>query len=157
MFTCWLWAKGYGVAVLPRVTDLSVMKEGPLIQQAEIIFHVADCEDWAERVVRNSAYIKSTRGRTLEEEGFIHCSFRSQVARIAETYYGDQDGGIILTLNTSLLLAPIKVEQGVGTDELFPHVYGAINSEAIVAAQPYKEWQQSNDDEAPLSTSEAET
>jgi glutathione S-transferase len=45
----------------------------------ESIFHVTRADDWRAAQGR-AAYRISTRDRSLEEEGFIHCSYAHQVA-----------------------------------------------------------------------------
>ena len=37
------------------------------------IFHIATAADWAE-AQRTGSYTTSTRGRSLEQEGFVHAS-----------------------------------------------------------------------------------
>src|SRR5581483_10426166 len=51
-----------------------------------IVFHLAFAADWDE-ARRAGAYRMSTRGRTLDEEGFVHCSRADQVATVAANYY----------------------------------------------------------------------
>ena len=46
------------------------------------LFHIALPEDWVAAQVAG-AYTVSTRGRTLADEGYIHCSFADQVAATA--------------------------------------------------------------------------
>ena len=41
------------------------------------IFHLAEPQAWTDAQA-NGAYAVSTRGRTLAEEGFIHCSDEAQ-------------------------------------------------------------------------------
>jgi uncharacterized protein (DUF952 family) len=52
------------------------------------IYHIAVRADW-ERALADGAYTRSTVDRTLAEEGFIHASAASQVARTANAYYRD--------------------------------------------------------------------
>ena len=52
------------------------------------IFHIATSAEW-EAAQRSGAYTTSTRGVTLEQEGFIHCSRREQVAAVWRNYYAD--------------------------------------------------------------------
>lgn len=68
---------------------------------------------------------------SLVSEGFIHCSTRTQVARTAERFYRAQSGLVILCLDTERLGAALKLEPAHG--ELFPHVYGGIAIDSIVA------------------------
>ena len=48
------------------------------------IFHIATAADWAPHSARH--YTTSTRGRTLEQEGFIHASRREQVPTSGALY-----------------------------------------------------------------------
>ena len=56
------------------------------------IFHIARQTDW-EAAVDAGTYRESTLGRTLEQEGFIHCSQRQQVAGVANAFYRDVPPG----------------------------------------------------------------
>ena len=100
------------------------------------IFHLALPDDWhaARRVGR---YEISTRGRTLADEGFVHCSFEHQVAGTAQRFYADVDGLVLLTVDPDLLGAPVIVETAVAGGEEFPHVYGPIPIDAVVSFEPY--------------------
>src|SRR4029078_10901836 len=52
------------------------------------IFHIATASDWT-AAQRSGTYTTSTRGRTLEQEGFIHASRREQVAGVWEAVFAD--------------------------------------------------------------------
>lgn len=102
---------------------------------ARELFHVALPEDWeAARV--DGRYSISTRGRTLADEGFIHCSFAEQVATTIQRFYADVDEVILLRIDPHRLAAPVVVEDLVGTGEPFPHVYGPIPLDAVIDATP---------------------
>ncbi len=68
---------------------------------------------------------------SLASEGFVHCSTRSQIQRTAERFFRGQAGLVILCLEAQKLGAALKYEPADG--ELFPHVYGSIAVDAIVA------------------------
>lgn len=106
-----------------------------------IIYHVADPTDW-ELAFRsgNNQYVISTRYRTLEQEGFIHCSFRHQVEQIARRFYEDIDGGTVLSIDISRLQIELRVEPGIDTDEVYPHLYGPLNLDAVTSAEPFETW-----------------
>ena len=59
------------------------------------IVHIATAADW-ERAKVTGAYTTSTRGRTLEEEGFLHASREEQVEGVAAAYYADVDEPLVL-------------------------------------------------------------
>lgn len=101
-----------------------------------MIFHITTSETW-EKAKLNNEY----KSDTLEREGFIHCSTKSQIATIANTFYRDYEQLIVLAINPDKLLAEVKWESPVhpnpnvahNIDETatFPHVYGSINLEAV--------------------------
>ena len=100
----------------------------------EHIFHVTRADDW--RVAQGrGTYRLSTRDRTLEEEGFIHCSYAHQVAHVVATYFRDVDGLLVLVIDPQRVKAEIR-EESAGGDERFPHIYGPLNLDAVIEARP---------------------
>ena len=98
------------------------------------VFHIATAADWAS-AQRSGSYTTSTRGVTLEQEGFIHCSRREQVAAVWRTFYADAgEPLVLLTIDTERLTSPWQ-EDPVG-ETTYPHVYGPINTSAVVGVQP---------------------
>ncbi|GAA3048300.1 hypothetical protein GCM10010448_34250 [Streptomyces glomeratus] len=49
--------------------------------------HITERSLW-DAARETGTYQMSTRGRTLQEEGFIHCSTRAQLPRVAAFLYG---------------------------------------------------------------------
>jgi uncharacterized protein (DUF952 family) len=101
------------------------------------LFHVALAEDWAAAEVAG-VYTVSTRGRTLAEEGFIHCSFAEQVDATASRFYADVADAVVLRIDPARLSSPVVVEDLFGTGEEFPHVYGPIPVGAVVEVRPLR-------------------
>ena len=95
------------------------------------IFHVASPED-AALASDNRAYHTAS----LEAEGFIHCCTAEQLPGVLQRYYADIKEVVLLSLNSEALTSELVMENTVGGTELFPHVYGKINSEAILQAKP---------------------
>ena len=101
-----------------------------------IIYHIALQSDWHAAKVLGE-YRISTRGRTLEDEGFIHASYPDQVAGVAKAFYrGVGQPLVLLSVETSLLDSDVIAENTGGGIELFPHVYGPIAASAVVSADP---------------------
>jgi glutathione S-transferase len=105
------------------------------------LYHLALRGEWAE-ARRDGAYRRSTRGRSLEEVGFIHLSAAHQVQPTAQRFYGDLPSGELLLLSVDpqrLAAAGLAVmeEPAPGSGELFPHLYGALPLEAVLLAQPF--------------------
>ena len=95
------------------------------------IFHIATVADWAQ-AQGTGHYTTSTRGRTLEQEGFLHASRREQVpGTFARFYAGAGEPLVLLTIETDRLEVPWR-EDPVGEDT-FPHVYGPLSPVAVVA------------------------
>lgn len=93
------------------------------------IFHITKRGEW-ERAEREGVY----RTPTLESEGFIHCSRSDQVIRIANTLFAGQTGLVLLEIDTRRVGAEIRYENCEGGQELFPHIYGALDSGSVVRA-----------------------
>jgi glutathione S-transferase len=100
-----------------------------------LIYHIAYQHDWAE--ARSAGrYTVSTRGVSLSEQGFIHASTAGQVADTANQFYAGEHGLIVLVINERLLEAPVRYEQvGIGGD-VFPHIYGPVNIDAVLDTRP---------------------
>ncbi len=102
------------------------------------IYHIASAADWA-RAVRDGQYATSTRGRTLAEEGFIHASTAAQVAPVANAFYRDDPGPLVLLVIDPDLAGPeIRYEHVPGQAEPYPHIYGPLNAGAVVEARPFR-------------------
>ena len=94
----------------------------------QYVFHITTHTAW-------SAGKKSGeyRADSLEQVGFIHCCKAAQILRVANNYYAGQQGLRILMLDPNELKAKMCWEPGSDkADELFPHIYGPVNLEAVV-------------------------
>ena len=96
------------------------------------IYHIASRADWSEALAAGEYHV-STRGRTVEEEGFIHASTAGQVEGVANAFYADADAGdlLVLLIDPERLTAPLKYDPVHGADEPFPHIYGPLNVDAV--------------------------
>jgi uncharacterized protein (DUF952 family) len=93
----------------------------------ETIFHITKRVEW-ERAQMEGVY----RTPTLASEGFIHCSGSDQVIRTANTLFRGQTGLVLLEIDTRQVGAEIRHENCEGGQELFPHIYGALNLDSVV-------------------------
>jgi len=97
-----------------------------------MILHIVKRSEWMDAVERSS-YAPAS----LRVEGFIHCSTLAQVVGTANRFYRGQKGLVVLCIEESRLRAELQYEaptmlQGESTGELFPHVYGELNVDAVV-------------------------
>ncbi|MFD5860612.1 DUF952 domain-containing protein [Streptomyces chartreusis] len=104
------------------------------------ILHITERSLWEAARARGT-YEMSTRGRTLQEEGFIHCSTRAQLPSVAAFLYGSYDGPdelVVLVVDPARLEAPLRYEAPKPGGEEFPHVYGPIPVTAVVDVEVWK-------------------
>jgi uncharacterized protein (DUF952 family) len=73
---------------------------------------------------------------SLAEEGFIHCTTGADemVATANRHYRHDPRPFVVLTLDLGRIRSPVRIEDARG---IYPHVFGPIDREAIVAARPF--------------------
>ncbi len=101
------------------------------------LYHVTAAADWA-TAVQAGEYRLSTRGKTLAEVGFIHASHAHQVVRVADAFYRGLPGLVLLVIDPAAVRAEIREEPAPGTGERFPHIYGPLNADAVLAALPFE-------------------
>lgn len=102
-----------------------------------MIYHVSTPDEWAS-AQRDGAYRFSTRGQTLDEVGFIHCSRLDQLAGVLQAFYAGAGPLLLLTIDESRLSSEWRDDE-VAPGVFFPHVYGPIDLDAIVAVTALEE------------------
>ena len=99
------------------------------------IYHVASAEDWAQ-AQNQPTYAPAT----LPDDGFIHASHADQLERLKRSglFTADTEW-IILTIDPLRVQPEIRYEPGDDPPgvtsppgELFPHIYGPLNVDAVV-------------------------
>ena len=95
-----------------------------------IIFHIARRDAWAKREDPSSAGFYSPEMFPID--GFVHCSTHDQVVRVADARFRWQTSLVLLCIDTDKVNAAIRYENLEGGQELFPHIYGEINADAVV-------------------------
>ena len=99
------------------------------------IFHIAEAGGWADAQA-NGLYRRSTLGRTVEDEGFIHCSYRDQIAAVANTFYAGRKDLLLLVIDPARVASDIR-EEAVDGSERFPHIYGPLNLDAVTEVRSF--------------------
>lgn len=94
------------------------------------IYHLALRYAWDAAREAGEPYRRSTIDKSLDDEGFLHCSFQDQVQGVADRFYRSRADVLLLTIDSS------KVEAEVRTENLFPHLYGPLPIEAVVRVEP---------------------
>jgi len=92
-----------------------------------IIFHITRREAW-DKAEGEGVY----RSETFPTEGFIHCSTSDQVVQVANIRFRGQRGIVLLGIDTERVSADIRYENLEGGEQMFPHIYGEINVDAVM-------------------------
>lgn len=106
-----------------------------------VIYHIAAQSDW-EAAQQTGRYCSPS----LSEEGFIHCSTALQVERSANKFFSGRRDLLLLCIDPARLTSELRVEAPIdprtqqpeaGRSDLFPHIYGALNTDAVISAAPF--------------------
>lgn len=103
---------------------------------SQTILHIISRDAWES--ARQSAEI---RAPSLDSQGFIHFSSPRQVTRVADNIFPGVQDLLLLVVDVDKLTAPLRWEppdmpgeEAPPTGELFPHLYGPLNLDAVRAA-----------------------
>lgn len=92
------------------------------------IYHLSTKADWDEAQA-TGVYGRSTRDKSFEDVGFIHCSLPSQLTEVAEFLYDDCEEELVVlvmdwpTLESNALT--VCFEDG-GNGKSYPHIYAPL-------------------------------
>lgn len=89
-----------------------------------LIYHIVLPEIWA--AFDTELY----KHASLETEGFIHCSFAEQLDAVIERYYSGETSVVVLEIESDRLMSRMIKEPSTN-NEIYPHIYGPINRDAI--------------------------
>ena len=96
------------------------------------IFHLTPAATWAD-AQRAGVYAADS----LATEGFIHCSTAEQVVWVDNNPFRGRQDFVLLHIDSDRLSAPVKYENLEGGTQLFPHIYGPVNLDAIDDVTPF--------------------
>lgn len=93
------------------------------------LFHIIDAATW-QRVCGDVEY----RAASLAAEGFIHLSEERQWLATANRFFRGRADLLLLVIAPDRLSAAVRHEPADG--DLFPHLYGPLETAAVVAVYP---------------------
>jgi uncharacterized protein (DUF952 family) len=99
--------------------------------ESEFIYHVTTSKAW-EEAQANQSYMP----QDFEKDGFIHCSIERQIEGVLERFYQGQKGLVKLKIEKAKVQRPVLFELAEDLNELFPHIYGPLNLDSVVAVTP---------------------
>ena len=94
-----------------------------------MIYHIIKKEEWQE-AKKQGEY----RPLSLEKDGFIHCSDWDQVEGVANNLYEGEDDLLLLVIDENEVEPEIVYEDLYDLGEKFPHIYGTLDTEAVIDA-----------------------
>lgn len=92
-----------------------------------IIYHVTTAAEWT--AAKEKGFYETP---SLHTEGFIHCSEEHQVAAVLERYFAGKTNLVKLVIDTDKLTSRYVQEWSPSTQDTFPHIYGAIDLDAVI-------------------------
>jgi uncharacterized protein (DUF952 family) len=92
------------------------------------ILHITLADRWTK-----AKNLGSYRSDTLATEGFIHCSTLAQVVGSANRFFTGLQDVVVLVIDRDLVTSEIR-DEGADPNNLFPHIYGELNIDAVVTA-----------------------
>ena len=92
-----------------------------------MIYHITTKHQWEE--AKEQGFFAEP---SLITEGFIHNSTEAQVTGVLERYYKDKTDLLLMHIDEDKLEAKLKYELAPSVNEMFPHVFGNINLDAVV-------------------------
>ena len=92
-----------------------------------MIYHVISNAGWQKALLEGFYEADS-----LAKEGFIHASKEDQVAGVIQRFYKDKTDLILLHIDENKLTAELKYELAPSINEEFPHIFGRLNTDAVV-------------------------
>jgi uncharacterized protein (DUF952 family) len=92
-----------------------------------MIYHITTKLEW-----EHALLVKKYEAASLHEEGFIHMSHLHQIEGVLSRFFEGKRDLVKLNVDETKLNAEIKNELSPSLQESFPHVYGAINLDAVV-------------------------
>jgi uncharacterized protein (DUF952 family) len=95
-----------------------------------LIIHIVPENQWAD-AQRQGSY----QGDTLATEGFIHCSTPQQTLWVANGRFVGRRDLLLLCIDADRLRSELRYEESEA-NQLFPHIYGPLNLDAIVQVVP---------------------
>jgi uncharacterized protein (DUF952 family) len=96
------------------------------------IYHITTTSAW-QAAQQQDSYVHPS----LSTEGFIHCSYRHQVAETAQVHFKGQAELLLLRVDPTRLKAELKAEVS-RSGAAFPHLYGPLNLDAVERACPFE-------------------
>lgn len=95
-----------------------------------LIYHITSTQQWTEAQAKGFYEAPS-----LHTEGFIHCSKKHQVDGVLKRYYTGKTDLVKLIIDADKLTSLLQYDMASSVNEIFPHVHGPINLDAVTCTE----------------------
>lgn len=96
-----------------------------------ILYHIAPAQAWAAAIATGEY-----RTPDLPQTGFIHLCLPSQLDFVLHKFFPTRAGFLLLHIDPAKLSAPLKYEHSEPDQPPFPHLYGPLNTDAVLGVKP---------------------
>ncbi len=91
-----------------------------------MIYHITTPDRWQSALTKGIFETAS-----LQIEAFIHCCSKEQIQSVITRYYSHLQHLVVLEINESKITSLIQLELSPMVNQMFPHIYGHINLDAV--------------------------
>jgi uncharacterized protein (DUF952 family) len=96
-----------------------------------VIIHLILRADW-ERI-RGEPKLFS---ESVAQNGFVHCCLPEQVRGVLKQWFSSHKDVVAVEIDSNLLTSSLVFENLEGGSDLFPHIYGIVNLDAVIRWYP---------------------
>jgi uncharacterized protein (DUF952 family) len=97
-----------------------------------LITHITEQDLW-HKAKETGTYVH----KSLESDGFIHCSNLDQVIKVANYLFKGQENLLLLYIDEKKVNSKIVYEDLYNAGEKYPHIYGPLNIDAVVEVHDF--------------------
>lgn len=98
-----------------------------------MIFHITTQAQWES--AKTTGWVDAA---SLATEGFIHMCYPNQLDGVLSRHFSGKSDLIKLTIDLELIKEWVKVEYAAKPNDSFPHCYGKIPLNAVMANEEIK-------------------
>ena len=100
--------------------------------ETQRLYHITSGRE-AEDARQRGVYVPAA----FDREGFIHCSYAHQVVAVANRIFRGRTDLVLLEIDRARLNCRVVDENLEGGAELFPHIYGQLRMDAVIAIREF--------------------
>lgn len=101
-----------------------------MTKNESFIYHIIRLKDWL-KSSKDDFY----QPDSFEVDKFIHFSKENQVKGVFQRYYKDAMNPYVLKVDVHRLIHELRYEEST-SNEKYPHLYGKLNLNSVVAVYP---------------------